>query len=47
MIRYQIARVLMHTGLWIMPNGAYKHRLLEVLWDLNREVYETIEKAKQ
>lgn len=41
-IRYTIARAAIHFGLWIMPKSAYKTRLLEVLWDLNREVHEAI-----
>lgn len=40
--RYQLARGLIYIGLAIMPAGAFKTRLLEVLWDFRREVEDTI-----
>jgi len=41
-IRYSISRALIHLGLRIMPEGAYKTELLEVLWELNRHVHQTV-----
>lgn len=41
-IRYSIARGLIHIGLYVMPESAYKRRLIEVLWDLNEEVYKAV-----
>jgi len=40
--RYRVAKTLIHAGLHIMPASRYKTRLLEVLWDLNAEVMETV-----
>ena len=37
MLRYGLARGLIHLGLIIMPASAYKTRLQEVLWDLRVE----------
>ena len=45
-IQYAFSRQIIHFGLWIMPDGKFKRRLLEVLWQLNEEVYTTVVKAK-
>ena len=37
-MRYAISRQIIHFGLWVMPDGAYKRRLLSVLWELHQEV---------
>ena len=37
MLRYSLARGLIHLGLIIMPASAYKTRLQEVLWNLRVE----------
>lgn len=42
MIRYSISRQIIHFGLWVMPDGRYKRRLLEVLWALHKEVLEEV-----
>jgi hypothetical protein len=42
MLRHKLARGFIHLGLAIMPEGSYKTRLREVLWDFRREVQDTI-----
>jgi hypothetical protein len=37
-VRYIIARFLIHLGLKIMPMSAYKVLLLNRLWELRKEV---------
>lgn len=39
-LRYNIARTLIHVGLWIMPDSRYKRDLLELLWMLRAKVEE-------
>jgi hypothetical protein len=37
-IRYRLARRLIHTALWVMPEGRYKSELLACLWFLYDKV---------
>lgn len=45
-IRYIVARFLIHLGLDIMPEGAYKTQLLDRLWGLYYEVQEVLEQER-
>jgi len=36
--RYYVSMILIHTGLNVMPDSAYKRELLRRLWELRTDV---------
>jgi len=45
-IRYQIARVLIHVGLFVLPDCAYKTELLSLIYELKDKVIATVTAAR-
>jgi hypothetical protein len=45
-VRYRLARRLIHTGLWVMPEGRYKDALVGYLWMLYDQVLAEVETAQ-
>lgn len=46
LIRYRIARHIIHFGLWLMPDSRYKREVLAMLWQHHDHVVMTVETAR-
>lgn len=45
-VRYRVARWIMNFGLWLIPDGAYKTELLQLLFQLRAKVERVVREAE-